>query len=379
MSKSQENSQTNTPGASFSTEKEFQDEDYGKEESGGSLVLDVLGSRRDSSYYSAVTEEDELDNPEAESSHTSSFWRRILPTQVVSSRSWHLCNEFLTKNLASDEWHSIKGIHILDGVEAVRLVKFFITSLLFILAYHPLVRSIGWENDSNYAIADFFLYDFNMVALDIVVFFLVGRLFQRRGVDRLWPQIIPMFMGLIYPSWSAELWFLRYSVSSYEIVCRWPWQLFAYAILAVGFGVWLVVLHIRGFQRRRIWVSRFLEVCVTCCIFLFPVMSHPNFHLHHWYFSWMVGMHANLENWWSQMVQAFLWGQYLNGIAVWGRDPILTCAYGYFVSTNIHCAYMQCFYDQHDDDDDDTSGTNTTGYKPFVEADWRNCSASYIP
>jgi hypothetical protein len=92
----------------------------------------------------------------------------------------------------------------------------------------------------------------------------------------------------------------------------------------------------------------------------------------------MVGMHANLENWWSQMVQAFLWGQYLNGIAVWGRDPILTCAYGYFVSTNIHCAYMQCFYDQHDDDDD-TSGTNTTGYKPFVEADWRNCSASYIP
>jgi hypothetical protein len=218
-----------------------------------------------------------------------------------------------------------------------------------------------------------------MVALDIVVFFLVGRLYQRRGVDRLWPQIIPMFMGLIYPSWSAELWFLRYSVSSYEIVCRWPWQLFAYAILAVGFGVWLVVLHIRGFQRRRIWVSRFLEVCVTCCIFLFPVMSHPNFHLHHWYFSWMVGMHANLENWWSQMVQAFLWGQYLNGIAVWGRDPILTCAYGYFVSTNIHCAYMQCFYDQHDDDDDDTSGTNTTGYKPFVEADWRNCSASYIP
>jgi hypothetical protein len=142
MSKSQEDSQTNTPDVSCSTEKEFQDEDYGKEESGGSLVLDVLGSRRDSSYYSAVTEEDELDNPEAESSHTSSFWRRILPTQVVSSRSWHLCNEFLTKNLASDEWHSIKGIHILDGVEAVRLVKFFITSLLFILAYHPLVRSI---------------------------------------------------------------------------------------------------------------------------------------------------------------------------------------------------------------------------------------------
>eukprot|EP00978_Attheya_sp_CCMP212_P039920 scaffold212549_cov45-Attheya_sp.AAC.2 len=243
MSKSQEDSQTNTPDVSFSTEKEFQDED-GNEESGGSVLLDVFGSRRDSSYYSAVTEEDELDNPEAESSQTSSYWRRILPTEVVSSRAWHLCNEFLTKKLASDEWHSIKGIHILDGVEAVRLVKFFITSLLFILAYHPLVRAI--------------------------------------------------------------------------------------------------------------------TVSTTGCR---SAVAPNNSHVYGAHLSVLVGRAV------------------VSPVFLWGRDPILTCAYGYFVSTNIHCGYMQCFYDQ-DDDDDGTSGspdTNTTSYKPFVEADWRNCSASYIP
>jgi hypothetical protein len=29
-------------------------------------------------------------------------------------------------------------------------------------------------------------------------------------------------------------------------------------------------------------------------------------------------------DWWSQLSMAICWGQYLNGISVWGRDSILT-------------------------------------------------------
>lgn len=186
-----------------------------------------------------------------------------------------------------------------------------------------------------------------------------------------------MLIGLLYPSWSeANLWFLRHSFSTYEIMCNWPWELFVYCIFVGVFSVTLIVWHVKRLMMEKRTISHLLEILLSCSVFILPIMSHPNFHLHHWYIARIVGMHLNSSDIFSQAVQAFFWGQYMNGVAVWGRDPVLTCAYAYYISTDINCAYMNCFLD-HDNSTNTT--TNNDHYKSFVSPDWHNCSASYVP
>jgi hypothetical protein len=64
---------------------------------------------------------------------------------------------------------------------------------------------------------------------------------------------------------------------------------------------------------------------------------------------------------------AWCWGMYINGIAVYGRDPVLTCEYAYFLSMDNRCPYMSCYVEAMND-----TITNVT---EMVAADWRNCSA----
>lgn len=67
------------------------------------------------------------------------------------------------------------------------------------------------------------------------------------------------------------------------------------------------------------------------------------------------------------------WGLYIEGVAVYGRDPTLTCAYSYFLSTEGSCPYMRCYYQPTGD-----NTTETHVYQPMETPDWRNCSG-YIP
>ena len=83
-------------------------------------------------------------------------------------------------------------------------------------------------------------------------------------------------------------------------------------------------------------------------------------------------MISNAPEWWTRSFQAYCLGSYLNGIAVYGRDPILGCKYAFYQSTNMRCDYMQCY----------TAGAgNATGseeYKDFLEPDWRLCNAASL-
>ena len=199
-------------------------------------------------------------------------------------------------------------------------------------------------------------------------YFIVGRLFARHGVDCLFPVLLPMGLGCLYPSWSSTFRFLQHSFSMYEIMCRWSWQLFVYAFVVSIIGSSIIVLHIQEFHRQGILVSRLMEVGIVLTLFLIPYAGNASFHFHHWYAAWMIGMHANVSTWWSIATLTFMWGTYINGIAVYGRDPILSCAYSFYVSTNIHCDYMSCY--TNDDN-------GHPGYKPYIAPDWRNCSAGH--
>ena len=78
-------------------------------------------------------------------------------------------------------------------------------------------------------------------------------------------------------------------------------------------------------------------------------------------------MQSNSPEWWARSFQAFALGSYINGVAVYGRDPILECKHAFYTSTNQGCAFMQCYV-----------GENETEYKEFITADWMACNAGSL-
>jgi hypothetical protein len=77
---------------------------------------------------------------------------------------------------------------------------------------------------------------------------------------------------------------------------------------------------------------------------------------------------------------AFLWGAYINGIAVYDRDPVLTCEYAYFLTVDQRCPYANCFLETLANNSPivahDTNYSMGVNVKPPMNpSDRRNCSA----
>ncbi|KAL7518265.1 hypothetical protein ACHAWX_003112 [Stephanocyclus meneghinianus] len=288
--------------------------------------------------------------------HFLAVLHRILTTNAVSDRSMlkfyrRLCRRQWNRRrghheplsdvdtIQTSEWHH--GIDEDGGVIMIKLVKLWTFSIVYILALHDVVRMTATEIDPNYSIEDFFLYDFSSVLQDLLFFFIVGRLYSHpSGVDVLYPWGIFASLGAIYPSFIQDFEFLRHSLSLYDMMCNWPAFLFVYVAV----------------------------------LLILAVALDSNFHLHHWYGMWFVGMIANAPEWWSRCLQAFCLGSYINGIAVYGRDPILGCKFAFYRSTNAECSFMQSYVNGSDGE----SGNQTGHYKDFVAPDWRNCDAGDI-
>lgn len=269
-----------------------------------------------------------------------------------------------------------RGVILIADGAIVKLFKFIALTLFFLFVTHSLVRSLDWEHDPSYMFSDFLLYDLHSVMLDTIVFFIVGRLFSsdRPGIDQLM-YILPLLFGTIYPSWTNTWGFLRHSVSMYEIMCRWPATLFEYVLGVAALDIYIIYLHLRDALARGVILSKTIELLLSIILFIAPMAGNPSFHLHHWFAAWLLGMHANSKDWWSRGTQAFLWGMYINGIAVYGRDPILGCAYSYYTSTSNFCNFMSCSLKYDDDDSVSDSGDNIPHYQPFIAPNWHNCSA----
>lgn len=135
------------------------------------------------------------------------------------------CGQFLKRmlftNAISDHLTHIGRVQVIESIEAVRVLKFIIVNTVMIVIVHSIVRKAGWEHDQYYSLRDFFHYDFGAMVLDSTFFAIVGRLWQRDGVDRL-IFILPTFASSILISASTNIWFLRNSITLYNISCTWP-------------------------------------------------------------------------------------------------------------------------------------------------------------
>ena len=249
----------------------------------------------------------------------------------------------------------------------LKLSKFFFFAFTLIFFFHWYVRFMDFENDEDYFLLDFWKYDSMSVILDLSAWFFIGRLSSKRGIDTI-ETISITFLSAWFMSKLSDFDWARYSLSMYYINCRWPLTLKIVAVGVLLILTLLVSLHAHHAASKNFLFAKLLEMSFLMSLFLGPVIANDQLHLHHWFIAFLLGPHASFDVWWSRATHAFLLGMYLNGIAVYGRDPILGCNYGYYVSENQQCSYFECYY-QYDDD------TNSTNPIPYVVSDWRNCSS----
>lgn len=260
---------------------------------------------------------------------------------------------------------------LLDSVEAVKLFKFFGVTTLFIIFIHEFVRWFDLEHDTEYSFSDMILYDGPQIVLDIVGFYVIGRLYKKKiAVDHL-AFLLVLLISSLYVSLANKVSWYQHSFTLYEVHCEWPWQLFIFVAVVVPLSFMVIFKHIQYSVRTRVVGMKLIEIAFCVILFLVPQVSHANFHLHHWYVGWLVGMHCNFDTWWSRATMAWCWGLYVNGIAVYGRDPLQTCDYAFYISKDTRCSFLNCFMHQEVGPHNETH----TVYNTPIELDWRNCSS----
>jgi hypothetical protein len=216
------------------------------------------------------------------------------------------------------------------------------------------------------------LYDGQPILMDTMFFFVVGRLYRQRGVDHIAWLLVAAASGL-FDSLETDFTFLQHSVTLYSMHCLWPWSLWIFAISIVALCAIVLYLHIRTLVEHKQLGMKIFEMSLCMILLMVPPMTSPYFHFHHWFAGWLLGMHCNLDVWWSRLTMAWCWGSYINGIAVYGRDPLLTCGYSFYLSYSSHCPYLKCYIDAM------RNHTQTT-YKIMEAQDWRVCEADdYLP
>lgn len=239
------------------------------------------------------------------------------------------------------------------------------------------MSSKNWENDPTLRLRDVWRYEGNLIVTDCMFYFVVGRLWRQRGIDHFqWLSI--MTLSMMYSSAITNFHMFQHAFTLFEMHCRWPWQLWFFCLLAIPAIVGVAVAHFVWAWRRGLVVQKCLEIAFCLTFLLLPLVTSSYFHLHHWFAGFLVGMHCNFDVWWSRATMAWCWGAYLNGIAVYGRDPVLTCEYALFLAVTQRCPFVDCYVvamtrTSHVDDFNET-------VQEMIHPNWRNCSAdAYHP
>jgi len=219
---------------------------------------------------------------------------------------WERVIAILHKNLLPDQGVVVAGFPSLEGEFTVKFLKFVLLTFGSIAIVHKIVEHHFTDRDRTMTLFHIWRYDTNIIIMDCVVYFLVGRLWKQRGVDHL-AWIIPMIICNVYFECQNYATWLRHNVSLFEIHCLWPWQLWVFVGVLVPTIIALVLAHVHRAWTKRVLLVKLVELSLCICFFLAPVMSSPYFHLHHWFAGWLLGMHCNFDVWWSRAIMAYCW------------------------------------------------------------------------
>lgn len=313
-----------------------------------------------------VNDEEEQSRSDDGSTTTASFVTAQQQQQQRPLIPWY--NKTLFPDDAVVLW---RRVVLIEHTIVVKLLKFVILTYLSLVMMFHVVRYFDWEHDRNLHLNDLWTYESNSILADIFIFYFVSRLYQRRGTDSL-EFVGTLLLANWYGSVVTDFKMFRHSFTLYEMHCRWPLSLFVFCLLAIPLLIVIVILHVRHWLQNGALVARTVEWLCCVLFILLPYATSPYFHLHHWFAGWFIGMIFSIDQWWSRLPLAWCWGLYVNGIAVYGRDPVLTCGYSYYMSETQRCPYLKCYVEGVQEHNHTVHEMNPP--------DWRNCSAdAYHP
>lgn len=262
--------------------------------------------------------------------------------------------KLLNRTLMPDGEFTLAGVRLVDGVAVVKFLKFVGLTFASIALVHSIVVRFFPDRDHRLNFWQIWVFEGDLVVRDCAVFFVVGRMWkQPHGVDHLAWIGMAALANVYFESQGYVSW-MGHSVTMYEMHCVWPWQLWALVALLIPLFASVVIAHVVRAHQEGVFAIKVIELSLCVGFFLSPIVPSPYFHFHHWFAGWFFGMHANLYDvWWSRMTMAYFWGMYINGIAVYGRDPMLTCEYARFVTVDQSCPAMnggRCQYGEQEVD-----------------------------
>jgi len=248
---------------------------------------------------------------------------------------------FVTGNLLPDEIlpdFRLLGQSIFPTKEVMRGVKFYVVTFALIYGIRNYVRESKMEIDEDLTVANFKEFYFLPCLCDTLVYFVLGRLYKRRGCD-CFNLFLPMVLGACFMSWLSYIPALNTSFKASSIQNQWTTETWIYscslAAIVFGFVIALAVIA----AKEGILFGRLVEFVAVSLMAIMPLASSPEFHPHHWFLAILIGVHINQRFWWSLMLQSFMWGVYINGIAVYGRDGLMGCDEVKYRAENLQCSF----------------------------------------
>lgn len=263
--------------------------------------------------------------------------------------------------------------------DAWEFAKLCVVVVLILGAARLLVcHGFRFECDLDYDIKLFARQDLHTLVFDVGTLFCIGRM----GTDSPMPVDSVAFLalaclGALYPSVVSVFDFAQHSMSLYTVLCVWPPLTWVMACVIVSVILFFAALHLRFIctLARSEQVRLLAEVIFVVLVFVVPFAIEPGFHAHHWYVSWLLALVCRFPRIWSRSAQAFLLGGYINGIAVWGRDPMLACQAAYDFASHGKCPWLQeCTFTQTYTTVDNVTVTYVAPAY-YREPDWRTCTA----
>mmetsp|Transcript_10912 Transcript_10912/g.31319 ORF Transcript_10912/g.31319 Transcript_10912/m.31319 type:complete len:272 (+) Transcript_10912:452-1267(+) len=146
----------------------------------------------------------------------------------------------------------------------------------------------------------------------------------------------PAPAGAVLPSIIAEVPLFQTSISLYEAYCSWGMVTYIAVVAYLGLVVTVVLAHCIYARQRGQLSSWLVESFASIGVAVVPAFR-ASFHFHHWLLGWIVAVLARHPPWWSELTQALALGVYVNGIAIYGRDPVLGCEAVVFRATSTYC------------------------------------------
>jgi hypothetical protein len=206
-------------------------------------------------------------------------------------------DELLVKTLLPDTGMSIRGHAILEASGFVtKLLKFVFWTFASIALVHVIVAHLFDDRDRVLKISHIWRYEADLIVRDCFVFFVVGRLWEKRGIDHL-AWMGTAFLANLYFESQNFVGFLQHSVTLFQMHCIWPWELWVFALVLVVAAGGLVMAHVLKAWRDRLVVAKLTELALCVLFFMAPMITSDYFHMHHWYAGWLMGMQFNYDVW----------------------------------------------------------------------------------